>query len=99
MQEGLQKKYCFFSSRGLRLFDIPSDGDCLYAGIAHQLRSMPGGGEMSVQNLRDAAADVMNGSADDYLPFLTDPKTGDMMSQDGFAKYGIWLLLNLVSFT
>ncbi len=54
---------------------------------------------MSVQNLRDAAADVMNGSADDYLPFLTDPKTGDMMSQDGFAKYGIWLLLNLVSFT
>ena len=67
---------------------VPSDGDCLYAAIKHQL-SLEGGDSAaaSVPGLRRAAADVISAKRDDFLPFLTSPTTGDMMSPGEFASY------------
>ncbi len=71
--------------RGLRIHDIPSDGDCLYAGVSHQLQHL-GAGEEGVQQLRAAAARVIGDNREEYLPFLTHPQTGDIMSEEGFRK-------------
>lgn len=72
-------------SRDLLLQEIPSNGDCLFAGLVHQLglRKL----EKSVKDLRKAATDEIRGNSDDYLPFLSHPVTGEMLDQEQFDKY------------
>lgn len=72
-------------SRNLLLEEIPSNGDCLFAGLVHQLglRKV----DSSVGDLRKAATDEIRGNSDEYLPFLSHPVTGDMLSQEQFEKY------------
>ncbi len=73
---------------GLRIHEIPSDGDCLYAAIAHQLSTVKGGGGGGgVAGLRSLTSAELRAHPADYLPFLTDPKTGDMMTGAGFEDY------------
>ena len=42
------------NSRGLQINEIPSDGDCLFAGISHQLN-----GDLRVPDLRKMVADTL----------------------------------------
>eukprot|EP00064_Thunnus_orientalis_P009799 superscaffoldBa00001269_g9825 len=42
---------------------------------------------MSVKELRCRTAEYMRNHADDFLPFLTNPNTGDMYTTDEFEKY------------
>jgi len=72
-------------SRDLLLQEIPSNGDCLFAGLVHQLGLQKL--EKSVKDLRKAATDEIRGNSDDYLPFLSHPVTGEMLDQEQFDKY------------
>lgn len=74
-QEAIKK---ILESRGLKLFEIPSDGDCMFAAIVHQLRGA--GLESSVAELRERTAGELEEKSEEYLPFLS-------MSQPEFTAY------------
>ena len=70
------------------LLKVASDGDCLYAAVSHQLGLLDGpSAAPGVVALRRAAASTISARRDDYLPFLTSPATGDLMSEGEFAAY------------
>eukprot|EP00066_Takifugu_rubripes_P018149 XP_011607415.1 PREDICTED: OTU domain-containing protein 6B [Takifugu rubripes] len=86
-QEGLilaQK----LAQKQLQIREISSDGHCLYRAVEDQLaqRSKPQS-LMSVKELRSQTAEHMRNHAGDFLPFLTNPDTGDMYTTDEFEKY------------
>lgn len=86
-QEGL-KLAQKLAQQQLQIKEISSDGHCMYRAIEDQLaqRSKPGI-TMSVKELRSCTADHMRNHSDDFLPFLTNPTTGDMYTTDEFEKY------------
>jgi OTU domain-containing protein 6 len=60
---------------GLEIHDIPPDGHCLYAAVAHQLqvtnlKKGDGARVHDVMELRSLTADHMLRRKDDYIPFL-----------------------------
>ena len=73
------------STRGLRLCEIPSDGDCMYKAIEHQLSL--NNIKTSVSELRQKTCDYMRDNKLDFLPFLTSPVTQDMMSDSEYEQY------------
>ncbi len=75
-----------FLRRRLAIYDINSDGDCLYNSIAHQLKIITGVAQ-NVAELRRSVADVLRSHSDDFLPFLSNPKTGEPLSESEFEKY------------
>ncbi|EDU45134.1 OTU domain-containing protein 6B [Pyrenophora tritici-repentis Pt-1C-BFP] len=71
---------------GLALYEIRADGHCLYAAVADQLQTRELGlkpkiiigdtGEKEMpayKTVRSAAADWIQGHADDFSPFIEDP--------------------------
>ena len=72
--------------RGLKIVLIPSDGDCLYKAIAHQF-SLKKQKELSVDNLREKVADYIRQNIDDFLPFMTNPDTCEMLTSEEFEEY------------
>jgi len=72
------------NSRNLVIKEVPSNGDCLFAGIVHHLHL--GGVQTSVKEMRKAATDEIKSSPDDYLPYLSN-SAGDMLNQAEFEKY------------
>ena len=56
-------------SRGLSLHEVPSDGDCMFAGLVHQLSLV---GEVSnIDDLRHQTSTEMRSNSGQYLPFLS----------------------------
>ncbi|XP_041933140.1 deubiquitinase OTUD6B [Alosa sapidissima] len=78
----LQQK---LAERQLQIREIQSDGHCMYRAIDDQLASRGQG--MGLKELRAQTANYMRCHTDDFLPFLTNPNTGDMFSADEFEKY------------
>uniref|UniRef100_A0A3Q3XA53 ubiquitinyl hydrolase 1 n=1 Tax=Mola mola TaxID=94237 RepID=A0A3Q3XA53_MOLML len=81
-QEGLilaQK----LAQQQLQIKEISSDGHCMYRAIEDQMPGLI----MSVKELRSRTAEHMRSHADDFLPFLINPNTGDMYTTDEFEKY------------
>ena len=74
------------SRRQLSIHDITSDGDCLYNSVAHQLKIVAGVTQ-NVAELRRGVADVLRRHVDDFLPFLSNPRTGEPLSETEFEKY------------
>lgn len=83
-QEGLRLRQKL-AERQLQIREIQSDGHCMYRAIGDQLAGR--GQAMGLSELRAQTADYMRGHADDFLPFLTNPNTGDMFTADEFEKY------------
>lgn len=73
-------------TRNLMIFAIPSDGDCLYKAIAHQLL-LQRNKNISADVLRKDAADYLRMHKDDFLPFMTNPKTFEMLGDEEFEAY------------
>ncbi|KAI5737641.1 hypothetical protein M8J76_015285 [Diaphorina citri] len=65
----------------LMIHEIPSDGNCLYSAILHQLPVC------SLSELRMRTANIMMEDPTEYLPYLTSKKTHSMMSPEEFAEY------------
>jgi|UniRef100_A0A2S2QVN3 OTU domain-containing protein 6 len=71
---------------GLVIFDIPSDGNCLYSAIAHQLKETCGK-IITVPEIRLKTSDFLKCNKDDFIPYLSHPDTGEMLTDDQFEEY------------
>lgn len=69
----------------LKIFDIPSDGNCLYRAVEHQLKLQ--GNTTSVLELRNKTAEFIRQNKDRFLPFLINEQTGDMMTEEEVENY------------
>lgn len=83
----MQKLKSLLKERGLAVKEIPSDGHCLYNAVNDQLLTQ--GIESSLEQLRQQTADYMFSHSNDFLPFLTNPDTGDLLTPDEYEKYCI----------
>lgn len=79
-----QKLKEMLKEQGLQIFEIPSDGNCLYNAVAHQVNHRKT--RTDSKQLRKQAAEYMRENADDFLPFLTT-ESGDLFTQSDFDKY------------
>ena len=70
---------------GMKVFDIPSDGDCLYRAVQHQLELQ--NVAITVPELRCQTATFIRKNKDQFIPFLINEETGDMMSEEQIEKY------------
>uniref|UniRef100_A0A2K5QS30 ubiquitinyl hydrolase 1 n=1 Tax=Cebus imitator TaxID=2715852 RepID=A0A2K5QS30_CEBIM len=73
------------AARQLEIKQIPSDGHCMYRAIEDQLKEKDCA--LTVIALRSQTAEYMQSHVDDFLPFLTNPNTGDMYTPEEFQKY------------
>uniref|UniRef100_A0A2K6EMA4 ubiquitinyl hydrolase 1 n=1 Tax=Propithecus coquereli TaxID=379532 RepID=A0A2K6EMA4_PROCO len=64
------------AARQLEIKQIPSDGHCMYRAIEDQLKEQDE--TLTVVALRCQTAGYMQSHVEDFLPFLTNPNTGDM---------------------
>ncbi|XP_013101085.2 deubiquitinase OTUD6B [Stomoxys calcitrans] len=73
-------------SRQLALHNIPSDGDCLFNAVRHQLMQQ-GLGTHNVQELRTETANYIRANKDALIPYMTNPGTGDLLTDEEFEVY------------
>lgn len=66
-----EKIKALLASRGLKVKDIPSDGDCLFAGVLHQVLD-----GLKVSDLRQKVGEILRRQKDDFQPFLSLDDTG-----------------------
>ena len=75
--ESIQRQ---LSLNGLTMKEIPSDGNCMYRAVSHQidyLSTSDHGGDSSKSGyiiMRRMASEYMRSHKDDFLPFFTAPK-------------------------
>ncbi|XP_065364519.1 deubiquitinase OTUD6B [Calliphora vicina] len=72
--------------RELALFNVPSDGDCLYNAIRHQLLQN-GLAILTVKELRSETANYIQANKDSLIPYMTHPESGDLLTDEEFQKY------------
>ncbi|XP_028820306.1 deubiquitinase OTUD6B isoform X2 [Denticeps clupeoides] len=83
-QEGL-KLASKLAGRQLQVREVSSDGHCMYRAVEDQLAERGLG--VGIEELRRRTGEHMRSRADDFLPFLTNPQTGDLYTADEFEKY------------
>uniref|UniRef100_A0A8B9RBX2 ubiquitinyl hydrolase 1 n=1 Tax=Astyanax mexicanus TaxID=7994 RepID=A0A8B9RBX2_ASTMX len=83
-QEGLKLKQKL-TEKHLQIKEISSDGHCMYRAVEDQL--LERGRALGIQELRAQTAQYMRSHSGDFLPFLTNPNTGDMYTEEEFEKY------------
>jgi len=71
--------------RSLTLTEIPSDGDCMFAGLVHQLSLI--GLDSTVAELRKNTANELRENKADYSPFLSNPSSGEMLTDAEYQAY------------
>eukprot|EP00112_Aurelia_sp_Birch-Aquarium-sp1_P007613 Seg1830.7 transcript_id=Seg1830.7/GoldUCD/mRNA.D3Y31 product="Deubiquitinase OTUD6B" protein_id=Seg1830.7/GoldUCD/D3Y31 len=73
------------SEKGFQLKEIAADGNCLYNAVADQLSTS----EMKYgwQTLRSMTAEYLRKEKDQFLPFLSNPDTGEPQTDAEFEKY------------
>lgn len=84
-EEEVSKLTDILSNQRLTIHEIPSDGDCLYNSIVHQLSLA--GVQFTVSQLRQRAAEYIKSHKDQFSAFLIDEVTGDLMSHDQIDCY------------
>lgn len=75
-----QKIKSILKDKNLQIYEIPSDGNCLYNAICHQIA-----GEKN-ETLRRKTAQYMREHPDDFLPFLTKDN-GDPYDEEEFETF------------
>lgn len=81
-----QAIYAKLKERRLKIFAIPSDGDCLYKAVAHQLEKKYNK-IIHVEDLRKNVAMHILENKDDFMPFLSNSETNEMLSDVEFEEY------------
>ncbi|XP_077982800.1 deubiquitinase OTUD6B-like isoform X1 [Glandiceps talaboti] len=71
--------------RGLGIKEISSDGHCLYNALQDQLQRQDI--QVSLQRLRKQTSEYLLSHQDDFLPFLINHNTGDLLTTDEYKKY------------
>lgn len=73
-------------SRNLMLYPIPSDGDCLYNAIKHQLM-VTGRPVLDTPKLRQITADYIQENKQTLIFYMSNPATGDCLTDAEFTNY------------
>ncbi|XP_055249800.1 OTU domain-containing protein 6A [Moschus berezovskii] len=81
-QEEEEKLGAILETKHLEMKDMPPDSHCMYRAIQDQLVF-----SVTVESLRSRTAEYMRKHVDDFLPFFSDPETGDAYSRDYFLSY------------
>ncbi|XP_057573620.1 OTU domain-containing protein 6A [Hippopotamus amphibius kiboko] len=81
-QDEEKKLSAILGARNLEMKDIPADGNCMYRAIQDQLVF-----SVTVASLRIRTSNYMRKHVDDFLPFSSDPETGNAYSRDDFLSY------------
>lgn len=71
---------------GLKIFNIPADGNCLYCAVDHQLE-VTGRPTYGLSKLRKMTADYMRKNKDDFLPFMTHANEDEIFTEDQYEEY------------
>ncbi|XP_007530817.1 OTU domain-containing protein 6A [Erinaceus europaeus] len=77
-----EKVAAILATRNLEMKEIPADGHCMYRAIQDQLVF-----SVTVESLRSRTAKYMRKHIEDFLPFLTDPETGDAYCLEDYMTY------------
>lgn len=71
---------------GLMIYEIEADGNCLYNAVDHQLKSKINSG-YGTKQLRLETSQQIRSNINEYLPFLSNVNTGEMMTEEEFQDY------------
>ncbi|XP_030380714.1 deubiquitinase OTUD6B [Scaptodrosophila lebanonensis] len=74
------------ASRQVMIHRIPSDGDCLYNAVRHQL-TIHGLPSPSVSELRLETANYVRAHKDTLICYMTHQDTGDLLNDAQFEEY------------
>lgn len=74
-------------SRNLMLYPIPSDGDCLYNAIKHQLIVTGRTPIIDTPKLRQITADYIQENKQLLIFYMSNPATGDCLNDEEFTDY------------
>lgn len=74
-------------SRNLMLYPIPSDGDCLYNAIKHQLIATGRSPAIDTPKLRQITAEYIQDNKQSLIFYMSNPATGDCLTDDEFSDY------------
>lgn len=77
-----EKLAVILEAKNLEMKEIPADSHCLYRAVQDQLSF-----SVTVESLRGRAANYMRKHVDEFLPFFSDPETGDVYTRDDFFNY------------
>lgn len=77
-----EKLAAILAAKNLEMKYIPVDSHCMYRAIQDQLSVSE-----TLESLRVRTANYMREHIDDFLPFFSDPETGDAYSSDDFLSY------------
>lgn len=73
-------------ARDLSLHPIISDGNCLFNAVIHQL-DLKGCGVADIESLRDKTAKYIEGHREDFIFYMTNQDTGEVLNDEEFVKY------------
>lgn len=74
------------TERDLMIYEIPSDGHCLYNAVAHQLKVI-GETPIGLHDLRSKTALYLKENMNDYLPFISNPDSEELLSPEQYERY------------
>ncbi|CAK9811997.1 Deubiquitinase OTUD6B [Anthophora quadrimaculata] len=74
------------AERDLMIYEIPTDGHCLYNAVAHQLKVI-GETPLNCHDLRTKAALYLRENMNEFLPFISNPDSDDFLSPEQYEKY------------
>uniref|UniRef100_A0A1B6CUT1 ubiquitinyl hydrolase 1 n=1 Tax=Clastoptera arizonana TaxID=38151 RepID=A0A1B6CUT1_9HEMI len=83
----IQELKKILKARNLMVHEIPSDGNCLYCAIEHQLKILDGPTAPNLNELRTMTSDFLREHSVDFLPYLSHPDTGEMLTEQQFQEY------------
>ncbi|CAH2104491.1 unnamed protein product [Euphydryas editha] len=72
--------------RNLKIYSIPSDGDCLYKAVAHQLE-IKYNKKINVDDLRNNVSIYILEHKEEFMPFLSNTDTYEMLTDTEFEEY------------
>ncbi|KAL7303718.1 hypothetical protein TKK_0003851 [Trichogramma kaykai] len=73
--------------RDLMIHEVPSDGHCLYNAVAHQLKAIDHSSLLGHVDLRQKTAVHLRENSDSFLPFIANPDSDDLLSDEQYEKY------------
>lgn len=83
----IQTLKSILNSRQLQLHPIPSDGDCLYNAVRHQLMVTGHQPLYDTPTLRCKTAEYISSNKDSLIYYMTNPSNGDILNEVEFERY------------
>lgn len=69
----------------LKILEVRPDGNCMFNSVL--LQKSGSANEVGLSDIRKQISQYMLKHQDDFLPFTSNPTTGDMLNEDEYSKY------------